>query len=156
MPISLLIGDAMGFSKYITTLLFGVLLTATSCNPLGEDKSELKIFEVQSQDFGHVINDKALPEEPNLNLDKTILNRDYPIEIALYNDGRWYYDLPNLDTGVGTWKYENGKLKLFAQRERFDMYIDVVATQESAKTMAIKFIDRFGPKSLTVEKINQP
>ncbi len=126
----------------------------SSCNPSSDDKSELRLFEVKSSDFDQVINDKPLPAAPNLNQDKTILNRDYPIEIAIYNDGKWYYDLPNLDTGIGTWEFKEGKLKLFAKRSLFDMHIDVVATEEGANTMAIKFSDRFGPKVLNVEKIN--
>jgi len=130
------------------------LCLVTSCNPTGEDKSELKLFEVKASDFNQIINDKPLPRDPNINQDKTILNRDYPIEIAIYNDGKWYYDLPNLDTGTGTWKYQDGKIKLFAKRALFDMHIDVVATQEGAKAVAIKFADRFGPKVLNVEKIN--
>lgn len=130
------------------------LCLLSSCNPMSEDKSELKLFEVKASDFNQIINDKPLPSDPNINQDKTILNRDYPIEIAIYNDGKWYYDLPNLDTGTGTWKYQDGKIKLFAKRPLFDMHIDVVATQEGAQAVAIKFADRFGPKVLNVEKIN--
>lgn len=136
---------------------FALIIAATtllSCNPSGDDKSELTLFEVQASDFDQVINDKSLPLVPDLTTDKTILNRDYPIEIAIYNDGKWFYDLPNLDTGIGTWEYKNGKIELFAKRDLFDMYIDVVATKEGGAEMAIKFADRFGPKTLKVEKIN--
>ena len=132
-----------------------LLLLITSCNPLSsDDKSELKLYEVQASDFDQVINAKPLPSHPDLTSDKTLLNRDYPIEVAIYNDGKWYYDLPNLDTGTGTWKYENGKIKLYAERDLFDMHIDIVATEEHGATMAIKFSDRFGPKVLDMEKIN--
>ncbi len=139
--------------KFLSLIFIATLLT--SCNPLGnDDKSELKLFEVQASDFDAVINNKELPTDPDLTQDKTLLNRDYPIEIAIYQNGKWYYDLPNLDTGTGTWKYENGKIKLYAERDLFDMHIEVVATKEHGATMAIKFADRFGPKVLEVEKVN--
>ena len=95
-----------------------------------------------------------MPDYPNLKSDKTLLNRDYPIEIAIYSDGQWYYDLPNLDTGKGTWSLENGRIKLFAKQRLFDMHIDVVAIEENAKNVVIKFRDRFGPRILNTEKIN--
>ncbi len=141
-------------TKCLSTAFILALILFPSCNPISGDKTELKLFEVKSSDFDQIINSKPLPSDPNLNEDKTILNRDYPIEIAIYNDGKWYYDLPNLDTGTGTWKFENGKIKLYAERDLFDMYIDVVATEEGAKAMAIKFSDRFGPKVLKVETVN--
>lgn len=127
----------------------------SSCNPAKkEEKGELKYFVAKEEDFQTYINSKPMPAFPNLKSDKTLLNRDYPIEIALYNDGQWYYDLPNLDTGKGTWKLENGMIKLFAKQRLFDMHIDIVAIEESAKDVVIKFRDRFGPRILNTEKIN--
>ncbi len=60
------------------------------------------------------INQKALLEDPNLTLDKSIINSTYPIQLALYQDGRFYYDLPNLGDGTGTWRTEGGVLVLKA------------------------------------------
>jgi hypothetical protein len=143
--------------KYLLILLPLFLL---SCNPSSltgssEEKTPLKFFLVEQKDLNHLINEKALPANPNLNSDKTLLNRDYPIEVALYNDGKWYYDLPNLDSGTGTWKYEGGMIKLYAERILFDMYIEVVAIEKGAEKVALKFTDRFGPRSLPSEKVNQ-
>jgi len=140
-------------------LILALPFILLSCNPsnLGgsPDKGALSFFLVEKKDLEHLINEKAMPENPNLNQDKTLLNRDYPIEVALYNDGRWYYDLPNLDTGTGTWKYEGGMIKLHAERVLFDMRIEVVAIKAGAQEIALKFTDRFGPRSLPSEKINQ-
>jgi hypothetical protein len=143
------------YSLRIFVIFAMAALTFAGCDPTQKDKSELKVFEVKSSDFDHIINDKPLPVDPNINQDKTILNRDYPIEIALYNDGKWYSDLPNLDTGTGTWEYKEGKIELHAERDLFDMKIDIVATEEGGEKMAVKFSDRFGPKVLNVEKVNQ-
>lgn len=136
--------------------LFGLLTIVffiTGCKGIdGESKSELRFFTADQSDIEAYINQKPLPDNPNLKTDKSLLNRDYPIEVALYNDGKWYYDLPNLDTGRGTWKFEDGKIKLFAERDIFDMYIEVVATDKDASKMVLKFSDRFGPRVLKTEK----
>lgn len=142
---------------FFLSLLVALTLAAVLSGCKGvdqEEKSELQFFQVDSSVASTVINNKGLPRNPDLSSDKTLINRDYPIEVALYKDGRWFYDLPNLDTGVGTWKMENGMIKLFAKRRLFDMHIDVVATKEKGEKWALKFRDRFGPQILSTEKIN--
>ena len=129
-----------------TLLLFGCGKNS------GSDKSELTFFKVESTDFSRYINEKSLPENPNTYEDITLYNDEYPIEITLYKDGRWFYDLANLDDGTGTWKYEGGKIKLFATRTLFDMYIDIEAREKNAKKVAIRFSDRFGEKVLMMQK----
>lgn len=131
------------------------LFTIVSCGQNSDKpKSELRFFEVKSDDYAPYINQKAAPAEPNLQEDKSIINNDYPIEISLYKDGKWYYNLPNLDDGFGTWKYEGGTIKLHASRMLFDMHISIEAVEEGAKEVAIRFSDRFGPKVLAMEKLN--
>ena len=62
--------------------------------------------------------------------------------------------MANLDDGFGTWKFEDGKIKLFATRTLFDMYIDIEAREKNAKDVAIRFSDRFGEKVLLMNKRN--
>lgn len=119
----------------------------------GEGKSP-KTFKVEEASFQKFVNQKPLGEDPNLNLDKSIVNNDYPIEIALYQDNRFYYNLPNLGDGSGTWSYQNGSLVLKAKRSIFDMKIDVHSIDEGTNNLIIKFTDRFGPNTLNVEKQN--
>jgi hypothetical protein len=136
-------------------LLASLVLVFISCGKNSDEpKSELRFFQVKTDDFAKYINQKAAPTEPNLQEDKSIVNNDYPIEISLYKDGKWYYNLPNLDDGFGTWKYEGGTIKLFASRMLFDMHISIEAVEEGAKEVAIRFSDRFGPKVLAMEKSN--
>ncbi|WP_053335874.1 hypothetical protein [Bacteriovorax sp. DB6_IX] len=136
-------------------LMMTLLLGLISCGKNSESKkSELRFFKVQGDDFSQYINQKAMPETPNLQEDKSIINNDYPIEISLYKDGKWYYNLPNLDDGHGTWKYEGGTIKLHASRILFDMNISIEAIEEGADEVAIRFSDRFGPKVLAMEKSN--
>ena len=48
---------------------------------------------------------------------------------------------------------KNGKIKLEASRDIFDMEIDVVGLDKDAKDIGIYFMDRFGYKTLKVEQI---
>ncbi len=130
---------------------FLILVFLLSC---GGSSSKYTYFPAEQKDFEKFINPKPQPAKPNLAADVTLLNRDYPIEIAIYQDNTWYYDLPNLDTGKGTWTHEDGKIVLKAERDLFNMKIDVVAIEEKAEDIVIEFIDRYGQEILTVEKKN--
>ena len=130
-------------------LVFSLTLLLIGCG----SKSDVKTFELNKNDYQNIINKTATPDKPDLAQYKTITNADYPIEIAIFEDGKWYYDLPNLDTGFGTWKYTEGALKLFAQRALFDMHINVVGLDEGAEILGIDFSDRHGRRVIPVEKI---
>ena len=139
--------------KWICSLL--LLCLFSSCVP-GNDKSSLIAFETKEEDFVKYVNQKTLPTSPNLSLDKTIINNEYPIEIALYQDGKFYYNLPNLGDGNGTWTFRNGKIRLFAERRLFDMHIMIKALEEGANSVGIEFADRFGPQFLKMQNSNLP
>ncbi len=134
--------------------LYLLFFVCISCQEITQTPSDLKFYPIKKESFSQYINDKKMPSKPNLNEDKYIINRDYPIEISLYNNGTWYYNLDNLGEGKGTWVYKNGRLELFAQRDLFDMYIDIQAIKEDASEIIIQFSDRFGPRTLKVEKRN--
>lgn len=126
------------------TLLAILAFTLISCG----GKSGPKVHAVSEESFSKFINEKNLPADPNLNLDKSIVNNDYPIQIALYKNNKFYYDLPNLDAGTGTWSFSNGQLVLKSKHRLFDMRIDVHSLDEAGNKLAIKFIDRHGPQTL--------
>lgn len=118
----------------------------------GQGKSKLhKIPELALQNY---VNQKSMPAHPNLTVDKSITNNSYPIQIALYEDGRFYYDLPNLGDGHGTWKTSDGVIRLNAKRTLFDMYIEVLANDETGSSLSITFTDRFGPNTLQMMNVN--
>lgn len=139
----------------IKPLILCIVLLTSCLSSVKDAPSQLQAFEISESNYQHLINNKDIPDEPNLNIDKTVLNRDYPIEVALYRDGNWYYDLPNLGTGKGTWRFVDGELKLHAERSLFDMNITIFATKEGAQELAMKFFDRHGFNKLSLEKINQ-
>lgn len=132
-----------------TLISISLLLTLLNCGKSGN----IKYYRGEEAQFQKFINPTPLTS-PNLNQDKSIVNNDYPIQIALYQDKKFYYDLPNLGDGQGTWDYENGHLKLTAKRSLFDMVIEVHPRDEAIKTLAIEFRDRFGLKSIKVENEN--
>lgn len=113
-----------------------------------------KLYKVESDSLTKFVNQKSMSKKPNLTIDKSIVNNSYPIEIALYNDGKFYYDLPNLGDGKGTWKLNKGVIELKAKRTLFDMYIEVKATDVEAKSLTIQFTDRFGPNTLKMVNNN--
>ncbi len=136
-------------------LVIIILFSIIGCGKSSDGpKSDLIFFEASSTDFTKYINQKNTPSLPDLQEDKLIINNDYPIEISLYKDGKWYYNLANLDDGFGTWSFDGGTIKLFASRTLFDMHLTIEATKENAKEVAIRFSDRFGPKVLAMEKRN--
>ena len=133
-------------------LLILSFLVLTSCT--GKSGSA-DVYKAENQnEFSAFINQKNMPSDPNLTIDKSIVNNDYPIEIALYKDQRFFYHLPNLGSGKGKWKFKDGKLELRASRKIFDMYIEVYGGDQDIKKLAIQFSDRFGFKSLNMDNNN--
>lgn len=127
-----------------------LLIMLISCGK----KSDVTFYELSEKSYQKFVNQKSLMTKPDLVVDKFIINREYPFEIALYQDGRWYYNLPRLDEGYGTWKYENGSIVLYAKRDLFDMHIKIRSINELASQVAITFADRFGPQVLEMENRN--
>lgn len=126
------------------------LLILLSCGKQGSGK----LHQVTETSFAKFVNEKPLPADPNLTLDKSIVNHSYPIQIALYNDGNFYYDLPNLGDGVGTWRSSGGKIKLLSKRSLFDMHIEIQGNDEQTSSVSIQFADRFGPNTLNMSNVN--
>lgn len=132
------------------TILLISLLILSACGK----HSNSKDYPIKSDEVARFVNDKAMPADPNLTLDKAIVNTDYPIEIALYKDGRFYYDLPRLGDGHGTWVHKNDHIELKAKRTLFDMYIEIHSADEGAHNLSIQFTDRFGPNHLEMKNVN--
>ena len=134
--------------KNISSLF--ILLFLLAC---GEGKTP-KFHKASEVEFSKFVNQKSLPKNPNLSLDKVIVNNDYPIEIALYKDNKFYYDLPNLGNGTGTWQYFAGYIVLNAKRTLFDMKIEVHGEDVKMNHLKLKFFDRHGLKILGTENVN--
>lgn len=138
--------------KMNNTMSLLILLIISSCT--GKSDSAKLYAAKEKQAFSKFINNKDMPSDPNLTVDKSIINNDYPIEIAIYQNNRFFYNLANLGTGKGKWKYNDGKIELTAKRTIFDMYIEVYGSDQNLNKLAIQFSDRFGSKSLKMENQN--
>lgn len=128
-------------------IMMALTLTFSSC---GKNDEKIEFHKADRAQFSKLINNGPLPTHPNLSVDQKIVNNSYPIEIALYDNNKFYYDLPNLGDGTGDWIYINGRIELRAKRDIFDMYIELHATDIKADNFAIKFIDRFGINKIKV------
>lgn len=117
-------------------------------------QSQSSLHPIRQEVVTKFINDKSAPANPNLSIDKSIVNDSYPFHIALYKDGQFYYDLPRLDDGFGTWTISRGKIVLKAKRDLFDMYIEVYGSDTDAENLTIQFSDRFGPNTLKMRNKN--
>ena len=69
--------------KLIAITMMISLLSACG-GGLKDEKGEFNFFTVEEATIKRYVNDKPLPSDPDFTQDKTVLNRDYPIEIALY------------------------------------------------------------------------
>lgn len=132
-------------------LTLSLLCALSACGNKGE---KVKFVKVEQASFSKYVNEKALPDQVNLSLDKNFVNNTYPIEIALYKDNKFYYDLPNLGDGVGTWTYADGRIELRAERDIFDMYIEIHSMDEKADNLVITFVDRFGRNTIRMTNNN--
>lgn len=131
------------------------LIIFSSCKMIDpESKSKISYYNASFEQFKTIINNSKYNPNNDFSTERSIINLDYPIEIYLFQDNRWHYDLPNLGKGNGTWEYNNGRIKLFAKRSLFDMHIDILASDRNAEAFAIRFSDRFGPQYLNMETRN--
>ncbi len=138
-------------------VFFTFLLLFTSCieNTGNQQNSTRQILPITS--FEHLINQKDLlkKEDVNFNADHSLLNQDYPMEFWLYQNNKYFYDLPNLGEGIGDWSFENGILKLENGHhiKAIDLTIDMqYSIYYSLENEArIEFSDRFGMKNIELE-----
>ncbi len=131
-------------------VLFLLVISIPSCGKKSE-YGNLEEYQVEMTQLDYLINNRNFSEEPNYFSDISILNNEYPIEVFLYKDKKWFYNLPNLGTGQGTWEYTDGKILLKAKRSLFTMEINVVASKKDASQISLKFNDRFGLNFLETE-----
>ncbi len=71
-------------------------------------------------------------------------NDDYPIRLVIYDNGKFYYQVDELGTGIGDWKFEDGGLTLTTRRKIFDLNFYLTAAAEAGDEVVVKFIDRHG------------
>ena len=135
------------------------LIFIVSCGQ-SSPKGELRFFEKKFEQVSPLINAGNPRSAPDPLLDKTIYNDEYPLEIILYGDKTFYYNLPKLGEGRGNWVYEKGQMILKANHliERlnfeFEMEYEIAPLDIEGKKLEIRFTDRFGTKTYELAKRN--
>ena len=140
-------------------VFFSLLLSLlTSClEGVDQTYQPIERQRVALTSFSPIVNAKELKtkEDVDFNEDTSIQNRDYPVEIWLYSNNKYYYDLPNLGEGIGSWTYKDGYLTLENNHhiKAIDLKIDMNYELYFAKEnqMKLSFSDRFGGKILDLE-----
>lgn len=101
------------------------------------DPEFFKSFQNSSGEAGQAAN--------KIELIKLLLtSEEYPIRLALYENGQFYYQVDELGTGTGRWFFEDGGLRLNAKRKVFDMNFYLTAAEAEGNDLLVKFYDRRG------------
>lgn len=132
-------------------LILFALVMMVSCRPEFRSQNPFTWYPKDKKFFSGFINNKNTPTEINRTQVARLVNHAYPIELALFSDGKFYYYLENLGDGTGTWSFLDGQLKLYAERKLFAMNIGIHSISESDKDIAVDFTDRFGTQYLQME-----
>ena len=138
-------------------VFFLLISLLSSCieNAQTENSSQREVLAFES--FESFINKKPLNTKNDIdfNQDRSLINQDYPMEFWLYENNKYYYDLPKLGDGIGEWSYKNGALVLENDHHiktidlRVQMEYQVYFTSE--QNIYIEFSDRFGLKEIELE-----
>ena len=77
-------------------------------------------------------------------------NDDYPIRIALFDNGTFYYQVDRLGDGNGEWYFQDGAVHLVASRPVFNMEFVLSGSSADPDGVILKFVDRHGLNSKLV------
>jgi hypothetical protein len=148
--------------KEVYMLILGAIALFLSACGLDRPKtSPLRFFKTSSEQLTGVVNEvNGQDHTPQWPREKTLYNEDYPIELALYQDGVFKYNLPRLGTGQGTWTMDQGTISLKAEHKidwfdfTIDMNYEMGAADAEATRFRLQFADRYGPKDIELQKRN--
>jgi hypothetical protein len=135
-----------------------MLVLIISCG-LNDNTSQVEFFERSEKHYSKFVNQNSAPAGgiiPDLTHDIYVINDDeYEIEVALYKDKRFFYNLDSKKyIGYGNWRYENGRLILEAVTRHFKMFIELVSLDPEGDDLALAYTDRFGYKVKSLEISN--
>ncbi len=135
--------------KWIVILfsVFSSLMLSCTSKPHAEYKREASFFAPMINDSGSY----ALASEKVADLKLLSTGDAYPIRLALFDNGLFYYQVDKLGEGEGRWEYKDGALSLVAPRRIFDMELVITAAGLEGNDILVEFSDRFGFKSLATQ-----
>jgi hypothetical protein len=132
--------------KYASLALFLILVSACSQGGKSvEHKRDFAFFQPMinpASEYGQA--DQKMQE-----LTLVTSDQKYNMRYALFDNGKFYYEVSNLGTGNGTWSYKDGYINLFSSRTFFDLDIDIFAAEAEGDALAMSFLDRYGGNVVT-------
>jgi hypothetical protein len=135
-----------------------ILSVTVSCNT--DNDGEVQFEQPTKLFLTSVVNNKARPAEQNLAQDIYLENAGYPLEIALYNDNSFYYNLPALGDGHGKWEEIKSGYQLISRRKlggaQIEMKYIIRQKNDSSQNLEVRFEDRKGLKILPLRLVNAP
>lgn len=78
-------------------------------------------------------------------------SQKYNMRVALFDNGKFFYEIDNLGHGVGQWKFRDGYVNLYAARAMFDLDINLFASEAAGEALSMQFLDRFGHNAVTAQ-----
>jgi hypothetical protein len=125
-----------------TALIFLALFTLTNCSSGGDVKHKRG-----PEFFAPMVNpaenfDQARPKLNELKLITS--HQKYNMRMALFDNGKFFYEVENLGHGEGVWKFRDGYVNLYASRAMFDIDINLFASEATGDALSMQFLDRFG------------
>lgn len=136
--------------KAVFIAVVSVVLLITACAPM----SSMTASKKDAAFYGRFVNPSDDVSGASDRLDQLKLlqtGAEYPMRMALFANGRFYYQVDNLGDGQGTWDVTDGVLRLRAIRPLFDMNLFVSGANDESDETVIRFIDRHGFNSVRIE-----
>ncbi|MDA8792023.1 hypothetical protein N9N67_02185 [Bacteriovoracaceae bacterium] len=109
-------------------------------------KPEVQQEAISADDYQFSINQKP-SKRKTIRTDKYWYTDEYyrgDISLYLYDDGKVYYELENLGSGEGEWKYADDKITLKASFSFIDMEFELFLTERNPDKFYLKFTDSKG------------
>lgn len=136
--------------KAVFIAVVSLALFVTACSPM----STMTANKRDAAFYGRFVNPSENESGASEKLDQLKLlqtGSEYPMRMALFANGKFYYQVDKLGDGQGTWDVADGVLRLRAIRPLFDMNLFVSGASEDGDETVIRFIDRHGFNSVRIE-----
>lgn len=136
--------------KFKIILALSVCALFAACSPM----SSMTANKRDADFYGRFVNpaDQMISAPEKLDQVKLLeTGSDYPMRMALFTNGKFYYQVDKLGDGQGLWDVADGVLRLRAIRPLFDMHLFVSGAQAEGDETVIRFIDRHGFNSIKIQ-----
>ncbi len=133
-------------------LIYSILLFAviTGCSRESKVVANERPPEFYNRFVNSAADEKVAPETLH---ELKILEADetYNMRIALFDNGRVYYQVDRLGDGRGIWRFYKGAIEIVAYRPIFDMQLYISGESATGDSVIVRYYDRVGLNSHPIE-----